>query len=221
MTIYLTQKQYDMLAKMVPIMLEFYKNDIRPLFEEIGRQYGTQTAVDTACEIFKAVPVTGQVPKYIKALTWIEDCVKNAENIHIQSSEKTKNDPFVKKVFIPNTKEYPTNRDVLVDALDTYSRVLMGQFSVIYEQLDIDSSNPRIQEAWASAKWNGSGVYEMRDLLIPDLIRMGWNGSYGIASPDNRRDSKLAYEMLKRIRNRRDDYILRVTDQPLIIVEEF
>ena len=147
--------------------------------------------------------------------------MKNAENIHIQSSEKTKNDPFVKKVFIPNTKEYPTNRDVLVDALDTYSRVLMGQFSVIDEQLDIDSSNPRIQEAWASAKWNGSGVYEMRDLLIPDLIRMGWNGSYGIASPDNRRDSKLAYEMLKRIRNRRDDYILRVTDQPLIIVEEF
>lgn len=221
MTIYLTQKQYDILAKMVPIMLEFYKNDIRPLFEEIGRQYGTQTAVDTACEIFKAVPVTGQVPKYIKALTWIEDCVKNAEDIYIQSSEKTKNDPFVKKVFIPNTKEYPTNRDVLVDALDTYSRVLMGQFSVIYEQLDIDSSNPRIQKAWASAKWNGSGVYEMRDLLIPDLIRMGWNGSYGIASPDNRYDSKLTYEMLKRIRNRRDDYILRVTDQPLIVVEEF
>lgn len=88
MTIYLTQKQYDILAKMVPIMLEFYKNDIRPLFEEIGRQYGTQTAVDTACEIFKAVPVTGQVPKYIKALTWIEDCVKNAEDIYIQSSEK-------------------------------------------------------------------------------------------------------------------------------------
>lgn len=219
MTIYLTQKQYDMLAKMVPIMLECYKNNIRPLFEEIGRQYGTQAAVDTACEIFKAVPVTGRVPKYIKALAWIEDCVKNAEDIHIPSSEKTKNDPFVKKVSIQNTKEYPTNRDVLVDALDTYSRVLMGQFSVIYEQLDIDSSNPRIQEAWASAKWNGSSV--MRDVLIPSLAQMGWNGSYGITSPENPCDSKLAYEMLKRIRNKHNDYILRVTDQPLIIVEDF
>lgn len=60
----------------------------------------------------------------------------------------------------------------------------------------------------------------MRDLLIPDLVKMGWNGSFGIASSDNRYDSKLAYEMLKRIRNRRDDYILRVTDQPLVVVEE-
>ena len=71
MTIYLTRKQYDMLAKMVPIMLECYKNNIRPLFEEIGWQYGTQAAVDTACEIFKAVPVTGRVPKYIKALAGV------------------------------------------------------------------------------------------------------------------------------------------------------
>ena len=46
------------------------------LFEEIGRQYGTQAAVDTACEILKLSLLQDGCPKYIKALTWIDDCVK-------------------------------------------------------------------------------------------------------------------------------------------------
>lgn len=221
MNIYLTQIQYDLLCKVFSVMIPFYENDIRPFFEEIGKQYGTEEAVTKACDTFYAIPVTGPVPKYVQTLTALQNQLEESENIHIKSQERDKKSPFVKKFSFQNNEgKYPTTKDILVDALDAYSRILMGQFFIIYEQLDVNSENEKIQSAWASAKWNGSGVYEMRDLLIPDLVKMGWNGSFGIASSDNQYDSKLAYEMLKRIRNRRDDYILRVTDQPLVVVEE-
>lgn len=223
MTIYLTRKQYDLLSKVFAIMIPFYKNNIRPLFEEVGKQYGTESAVADACKIFYNTPATGLVPHYVQELTSLQKQFAEAESINIKSPELDKPDPFVKKFSFQNVNDgkYPTSKDILVDALDAHSRVLMGQFFIIYEQLDINSENEEIQAAWVSAKWDGTGVLPMRDLLIPDLVKMGWNGSYGIASPDNRYDSKLAYEMLKRIRNRRDDYILRVTDQPLVIVEAF
>lgn len=220
MTLYLTRKQYELLVKVIPIMREFFSNNIKPLFEEVAKEYGTEPAIETACWFFESKPVTGPVEKYVKALTVIEDCVKKAEDIRIHTTSEIETDPFVKKVFVPNTTERPTNRDVLIEALDAYSRILMGQFFIIYEQLDINSENPKIQEAWASAKWRGTGVCEMRDMLIPDLTKMGWNSSYGITNPQNPYDSKLSYEMLKRIRDWKDDYILRVTDQPLIRVED-
>lgn len=222
MTIYLTRKQYDLLSKVFAIMIPFYKNNIRPLFEEVGKQYGTESAVSDACGVFENVPVTGPVPKYVKELTSLQKQLEQAESINIKSAERDKATSFAKKFTFQNTNDgkYPTSKDILVDALDSYSRVLMGQFFIIYEQLDVNSENEEIQAAWSAAKWNGVGVLPMRDLLIPDLVKMGWHGSFGIASSDNRYDSKLAYEMLKRIRNRRDDYILRVTDQPLVVVEE-
>lgn len=223
MTIYLTEKQYALLGKVFAIMIPFYKNIIQPLFEEVGKQYGTEDAVSDACKIFYNITVTAPVSKYARTLTELKGQFEQSKTVDIESPERDKSAPFIKKFSFQNVNDgkNPTSKDILVDALDTYSRVLMGQFFIIYEQLDVCSENEHIQTAWASAKWHGANVYPMRDMLIPDLSKMGWNGSYGIASPDNRYDSKLAYEMLKRIRNRRDDYILRVTDQPLVVVEEF
>ena len=97
----------------------------------------------------------------------------------------------------------------------------MGQFYIIYEKLDMKPGNKHVEESYLDIRLTGIGVREMRDFLIPALKEAGWNGSYGIAGKDNCYESKLAYEMLKVIRKRRDDYILRITDQPLLIAEDY
>lgn len=68
------------------------------------------------------------------------------------------------------------------------------------------------------------GVIEARDLLIPQLKKMGigWNGNFGISNSELAYNSKLAYEILKAIRyvtQSRDSSVLKVTDEPLPHVE--
>lgn len=109
---------------------------------------------------------------------------------------------------------------VVADALDTYSRILMGQFGVIYEALDISGNDEQHFQAYHDARWNGVGVLEARDLLIPQLkkIRLGWNGNFGISNSGLAYNSKLAYEILKTIRyatEKRDSSVLKVTKEPL------
>ena len=60
--------------------------------------------------------------------------------------------------------------------LDAYSRILMGQFSIIYEVLDIaDTDNKPQLQAYHDARWGGVGIAEARDLLIPQLRKLrGW-----------------------------------------------
>lgn len=79
-------------------------------------------------------------------------------------------------------------------------------------------------QAYHDARWNGVGVIEARDLLIPQLKKMGigWNGNFGISNSELAYNSKLAYEILKAIRyvtESRDSSVLKVTDEPLPHVE--
>ncbi len=88
--------------------------------------------------------------------------------------------------------------------LDAYSRILMGQFSIIYEVLDIaDTDNKPQLQAYHDARWGGVGIAEARDLLIPQLRKLRgwleWNGNFGISNVGLTYNSKLAYEMLKAI----------------------
>ena len=108
----------------------------------------------------------------------------------------------------------------LVDALDVYSRILMGQFSIIYEELDISGDDEIHLRANHDARWYGVGVQEARDLLIPQLKKLGvgWNGNFGISNSELAYNSKLSYEILKTIRyacDGRDSIVLHVTDEPL------
>lgn len=69
-------------------------------------------------------------------------------------------------------------------------------------------------------KFDGVGIIETRDLLIPQLkkIGVGWNGNFGISNSGLAYNSKLAYEILKTIRyatEKRDSSVLKVTNEPL------
>lgn len=59
MTIYTTEKQFDLLKRMLPIMKEFYNNNPQPLFAEVAQQYGTMgDGADKAYRLFSEVSVT-------------------------------------------------------------------------------------------------------------------------------------------------------------------
>ena len=100
------------------------------------------------------------------------------------------------------------------EAIDVYKR----------QALDISGNDEQHFQAYHDARWNGTGVIEARDLLIPQLKRMGigWNGNFGISNTGLAYNSKLAYEILKAIRyatEKRDSSVLKVTDEPLPRVE--
>ncbi len=68
--------------------------------------------------------------------------------------------------------------------------------------LDISVTMTQHFQAYHDARWNGVGVIEARDLLIPQLkkIGVGSNGNFGISNAGLAYNSKLAYEILKTIR---------------------
>lgn len=69
------------------------------------------------------------------------------------------------------------------------------------EALDISGNDEQHFQAYHDARWNGTGVIEARDLLIPQLKRMGigWNGNFGISNAGLAYNSKLAYEPLPHV----------------------
>ena len=110
--------------------------------------------------------------------------------------------------------------NICCNALDQYSRCLMGQFSIF---LPLFSDNR--EEAIPT-------LLALRNLYFPEL-NIGINGSYGICSPDIPEESKLAYEMYKVIKHKMwldggktpkycvdSDGPLKLTEEPLIIIEK-
>lgn len=82
---------------------------------------------------------------------------------------------------------------IIMEALDVYARVKMGQFE-------------RIEDFFNDMNLSSDQYQNIREFL-PTLKRivypnMPMNGSYGIASPENPESSKIAYEIKKTIEHR-------------------
>lgn len=206
-----TSKQYSFILHALAIMITFYSNDFSSICKEVGEAYGvSEVNIASACAALTAVNVTAPVKDSSnKCSAILEDMLHHAREL------PGKDAPY----------KYSVSLDVsswkaVADALDTYSRILMGQFGVIYEALDISGNDEQHFQAYHDARWNGVGVLEARDLLIPQLkkIRLGWNGNFGISNSGLAYNSKLAYEILKTIRyatEKRDSSVLKVTKEPL------
>lgn len=169
--------------------------------------------IEKAHMIFTDFKVTAPVPTMQNAAGEIYQTALAAADIEVGNKET------------PYTKCIDMNESAWVKAaaiLDAYSRILMGQFSIIYEVLDIaDTDNKPQLQAYHDARWGGIGIAEARDLLIPQLrkLRVGWNGNFGISNAGLAYNSKLAYEMLKAILyacRQGDGTVLKVTDEPLM-----
>ena len=180
----------------------------------MGESYGaSDDDIKNACAILTAINVTAPVKKTHDKL--MDILLLNIHQNHEEIQEHERNTQYKYRVTM-DASSWKT----LVDALDVYSRILMGQFSIIYEELDISGDDEIHLRANHDARWYGVGVQEARDLLIPQLKKLGvgWNGNFGISNSELAYNSKLSYEILKTIRyacDGRDSIVLHVTDEPL------
>lgn len=219
MFIQFTEKQYNLFVHIMQVMQVFYGNDFSSICKEVGETYGAKKAdIEKAYMILTDIKVTGPVPAMQNAARKILNAALSA--VDIKSAVKEEN-PYTKLIEMDEASWLQA-----ADILDVYSRILMGQFSIIYESLDIancygaDANEIRLQ-AYHDARWGGVGVIEARNLLIPQLKKMGvgWNGNFGISNPGLAYNSKLSYEMLKVIRyayGKGDNTVLKVTDEPFL-----
>lgn len=88
----------------------------------------------------------------------------------------------------------------IISALDSYSRVLMGQFSVVFGDYRLVHINDYINNPELTAK-HETLLQRAREVINPEFTLVGWNGSYGITSPEVPEESKIAYEMLGCLRH--------------------
>ena len=208
-----TVKQFFCVSHALAIMISFYNNDFSSICKEVGESYGaSEDDIKNACAILTAINVTAPVKKTYDKLM---DILLNIHQNHEEIQEHERNTQYKYRVTMD-----ASSWKILVDALDVYSRILMGQFSIIYEELDISGNDEIHLRANHDARWYGVGVQEARDLLIPQLKKLGvgWNGNFGISNSELAYNSKLSNEILKTIRyasDRRDSIVLHVTDEPL------
>lgn len=208
-----TVKQFFCVSHALAIMISFYNNDFSSICKEVGESYGaSEDDIKNACAILTAINVTAPVKKTYDKLM---DILLNIHQNHEEIQEHERNTQYKYRVTM-DASSWKT----LVDTLDVYSRILMGQFSIIYEELDISGNDEIHLRANHDARWYGVGVQEARDLLIPQLKKLGvgWNGNFGISNSELAYNSKLSYEILKTIRyacDGRDSIVLHVTDEPL------
>lgn len=208
-----TVKQFFCVSHALAIMISFYNNDFSSICKEVGESYGaSEDDIKNACAILTAINVTAPVKKTYDKLM---DILLNIHQNHEEIQEHERNTQYKYRVTM-DASSWKT----LVDALDVYSRILMGQFSIIYEELDISGDDEIHLRANHDARWYGVGVQEARDLLIPQLKKLGvgWNGNFGISNSELAYNSKLSYEILKTIRyacDGRDSIVLHITDEPL------
>lgn len=208
-----TVKQFFCVSHALAIMISFYNNDFSSICKEVGESYGaSEDDIKNACAILTAINVTAPVKKTYDRLM---DILLNIHQNHEEIQEHERNTQYKYRVTM-DASSWKT----LVDALDVYSRILMGQFSIIYEELDISGDDEIHLRANHDARWYGVGVQEARDLLIPQLKKLGvgWNGNFGISNSELAYNSKLSYEILKTIRyacDGRDSIVLHITDEPL------
>lgn len=208
-----TVKQFFCVSHALAIMISFYNNDFSSICKEVGESYGaSDDDIKNACAILTDINVTAPVKKTYDKLM---DILLNIHQNHEEIQEHERNTQYKYRVTM-DASSWKT----LVDALDVYSRILMGQFSIIYEELDISGNDEIHLRANHDARWYGVGVQEARDLLIPQLKKLGvgWNGNFGISNSELAYNSKLSYEILKTIRyacDGRDSIVLHVTDEPL------
>lgn len=223
MFIQFTEKQYNLFVHIMQVMQVFYGNDFSSICKEVGETYGAKKAdIEKACAILTEANVTAPVFEMQNAAIKILGAALSATDIKTAVKDET---PYTKLIEMDEPSWLQA-----ADILDVYSRILMGQFGIIFESLDIAASYDygklrllRLQ-AYHDARWSGVGVIEARELLIPQLKEMGvgWNGNFGISNPGLAYSSKLSYEMLKVIRyayGKGDSTVLKVTDEPFLCTQ--
>ena len=208
-TVSMTKKQKECFESIFSTMESFYRNDLETLCIVIGRHYKIpDESVKNAAAIVKSLPqgVTFPVPQ--KA-----DALKAIHQRWLDGGLTQKDERWIFRMD-------DTERRLLAHVSDVYSRLLMGQLNMIFEELDIGlPDNPHLLDFWNDARWNGAGgMLEVRNLLFPEIKDFGWNGGFGISNPKVTFFSRLAYQMGKVLLSA-NEFFLPVTDEPPLSIK--
>lgn len=209
MFLFVTDKQYALVNRVLPIMADLHRNRPLPLFHLIAEEYNlTEDAAEKATEIISNLHITAANP--VKAME-----LEQLYSFWTQKTQKVQNEPFGWRIEI---SEKQKNR--LAQTLDAFSRIVMGRFHILFEVLDVPDdfqTNKYAMQMFHDVYWTGAyGAKEARDLLFPQISDFGWNGGYGIANQNVAEISRLAYQMAKALNK---EMALPVTKEPIAQVE--
>ena len=218
MTMYVTSRQYKLLLEILTVMGPFYGADFDKICEAIGTEYGVApTEIRKAKDALAQLKNRGVIAPVIAKQDFISPFLYKtlrAKEIDLECQESGNKERFVRAISC--SKEDLRH---LEDVLDTYSRMMMGQFFPIYEQLDVPmDSDEHALNIYRELRWSGGPALDARNALIPAQAEMGWNGNFGICNNDVSAKSKLAYEMCKAVQYAgkiNKPYVLHLTGQPL------
>ena len=222
MTVYVTSRQYKLLLEILNAMGPFYRVDFDAVCEAVGTEYGAApTEIRKAKDALAQLKDMGVVAPVMAKQDFISKFLYKAlraKEVDLEAPEAGNKEHFVRAIDCDKD-----DLRHLTDILDTYSRLMLGQFFPIFEQLDIpvDADEDKIH-AYQECRWAGGPALIARNALIPAQSHMGWNGNFGISNPDTSDKSKLAYEMCKVTQYSgkfSSQYILHLTGQPLMLVD--
>ena len=91
---------------------------------------------------------------------------------------------------------------IVIDALDQYCRLHLGQLDVICFNMRLNFGVPKKQ--YIHSYWQNL-LGAIRDIIFKSekMSSFGWSGSYGIGNPEVKTEGKLAYDMEKAIESTR------------------
>lgn len=203
-TLRMTRQHYDMLNEILPAMYLFYNGNLVDILKEVAKGYGVdEKEAEKAASYVDALKITAPNENMAANTKKVLAVLRN----HAECRDTS-------QVLCWEVPVEPGDIQALVKVLDTYFRIMMGQFSVIFNVLDIKTDNEHALQAWRDANYDGGcGMKEIRDRLIPNLKTVGWNGGYGISNREIPENGRLAYELCRVLEKSRS--ILRVTEVPL------
>lgn len=204
MKVYVTSKQYELINKTLLMMTQLYNNDFFPMFQLIAKNYGVDTAdAKRASDIISNLHLTES--NKAKA--------KQVRELHVDfllNADPVEEDGYRYVMEIDGS-----NITLLGNVMDVFSRIMMGQFRILFEVVDVKiSDSPHMIQKYHDVYWEGSHrAKEARDLLLPKIKKFGWYGGFGISNPEVAEDSRLAYQISRALRR---EYVLPVTQEPLV-----
>lgn len=209
MKLVVTEKQYALVKRVLPIMAELYRNKTLPIFELIEAEYSSEKgAAAQAAAMVEQLGITA--PNMQKA-----NDAERLLSVWVNDADVIQDGPFKFVIQLEDRQQ-----KLLAKSLDAFSRIVMGQFHILFETLDVSDTlqyNQHAVETYQDVYWDGlHGAKEVRDMLLPDIKQFGWHGGYGISNPDVAECSRLAYQLSHAILQ---EYALPVTSEPMAQVK--
>lgn len=181
MKIKMTFTQLEILMNAIDFYKNFiYQRDFTALYTVFTSVKNTESFVinDDTYSRFREIiaPLQGSTILHEFGPIEIEISTTDNETVRIVSIE----DKYIKTV---------------IKCLDLYSRTLMGQFSVVFDDYRLNYW-PEYRSNYRAEDEHLCILSEARNIIAPELAAYGVHGSYGIGSPEIPVESKIAYEML-------------------------